>query len=102
MGTVFCIELPVTRAEAEEYNYVNDTQKGPVADDEIDYLRSHIMFLETRGYSVTPVHSGDDAIHLIHQDPKAFDIVLLDEQMVGKDGLSTLDEIKEFLPTSRS
>ena len=67
-------------------------------DDEIEFLRSHIMFLETRGYSVSPVFSGDDAIHLIHENPKAFDIVLLDEQMPGKDGLTTLEEIKEFVP----
>jgi CheY-like chemotaxis protein len=56
------------------------------------------MFLETRGYSVTPVFSGDDAIHLIHENAKDFDIVLLDEQMPGKDGLTTLEEIKEFAP----
>lgn len=67
-------------------------------DDEIEFLRSHIMFLETRGYSVTPVFSGDDAIHLIHENAQAFDIVLLDEQMPGKDGLTTLEEIKEFAP----
>ena len=67
-------------------------------DDEIEFLRSHIMFLETRGYSVIPVFSGDDAIHLLHENPKEFDIVLLDEQMPGKDGLTTLEEIKEFLP----
>jgi CheY-like chemotaxis protein len=67
-------------------------------DDEIEFLRSHIMFLETRGYSVTPVFSGDDAIHIIHGNPQEFDIVLLDEQMPGKDGLTTLEEIKEFVP----
>ncbi len=67
-------------------------------DDEIEFLRSHIMFLETRGYSVTPVFSGDDAIHILKETPKEFDIVLLDEQMPGKDGLTTLEEIKEFLP----
>jgi CheY-like chemotaxis protein len=68
------------------------------ADDEIEFLRAHIMFLETRGYSVTPVYSGHDAIHLIRENPKAFDIVLLDEQMPGKDGLTTLEEIKEIVP----
>jgi CheY-like chemotaxis protein len=68
------------------------------ADDEIEFLRAHIMFLETRGYSVTPVFSGHDAIHLIQKDPRAFDIVLLDEQMPGKDGLTTLEEIKELNP----
>lgn len=67
-------------------------------DDEIEFLRSHIMFLETRGYSVIPVFSGDDAIQMIHENPGDFDIVLLDEQMPGKDGLTTLEEIKEFNP----
>ena len=67
-------------------------------DDEIEFLRSHIMFLETRGYSVIPVFCGDDAIQLIHQNHKAYDIVLLDEQMPGKGGLATLEEIKDFVP----
>lgn len=67
-------------------------------DDEIEFLRSHIMFLETRGYSVTPVFSGDDAIHLIENKLDEFDIVLLDEQMPGKSGLATLDEIKMIAP----
>ncbi len=68
------------------------------ADDEIEFLRAHIMFLETRGYSVTAVFSGHDAVHLIKENVKAFDIVLLDEQMPGKDGLTTLEEIKEIAP----
>jgi DNA-binding NtrC family response regulator len=67
-------------------------------DDEIEYLRSHIMFLETRGYSVIPVFNGDDAIHIISEKPDKFDIVLLDEQMPGKGGLDTLVELKEIAP----
>lgn len=67
-------------------------------DDEIEFLRSHIMFLETRGYSVTPVFSGDDGLHLIKKDPDLFDIILVDEQMPGKDGLTVLTEVKEMLP----
>jgi len=67
-------------------------------DDEIEFLRSHIMFLETRGYSVVPVFGGDEALQLLRDDPRRFDIVLLDEQMPGKDGLTTLEEIKEILP----
>jgi CheY-like chemotaxis protein len=67
-------------------------------DDEIEYLRSHIMFLETRGYSVVPVFCGDDAIELVSDKPDSFDIVLLDEQMPGKSGLTTLEKIKEINP----
>jgi len=56
------------------------------------------MFLETRGYSVFPVSSGDEAIDLIKENPCAYDIVLLDEQMPGKDGLAALEEIRETRP----
>ena len=31
------------------------------ADDEIDFLRSHILFLEDKGYEVIAVNSGEDA-----------------------------------------
>lgn len=67
-------------------------------DDEVEFLRSHIMFLETRGYRVTPVFSGDDGLQKLREEPDAFDIVLLDEQMPGKDGLTVLVEIKDMLP----
>ncbi len=65
-------------------------------DDEIDQLRSHIIFLEDRGYTVVPVSNGDDAISLVQKDH--FDIVLLDEMMTGRDGLSTLEEMKQIDP----
>ena len=66
------------------------------ADDEIDLLRPHHRFLSEKGYEVTPVNNGKDAIELIGQLP--FDIVLLDEMMPGLDGLSTLEKIKEVDP----
>ena len=66
------------------------------ADDEIDLLKPHQIFLNERGYEVTPVTNGDDAIALIQK--RAFDIVLLDEMMSGRDGLSTLAVIKDINP----
>ena len=75
-----------------------DIQKRKIlwADDEIDLLRPHHLFLDEHGYEVTPVNNGEDAIALIKQE--GFDIVLLDEMMPGIDGLSTLEQIKEFNP----
>ncbi len=67
-------------------------------DDEIEYLRSHIMFLETRGYNVVPVFSGDDAVALVSEKPNSFDIVLLDEQMPGTSGLTILEKLKGINP----
>ncbi len=63
-------------------------------DDEIEFLRAHIMFMEEHGYEVEKATNGDDAVAMIKGKP--YDLVLLDEQMAGKDGLSTLEEIKEY------
>ena len=64
------------------------------ADDEIELLRSHHRFLDEKGYKVTPVNNGKDAIESVRSG--SFDIVLLDEMMPGLDGLSTLEKIKEL------
>ena len=66
------------------------------ADDEIELLQSHILYLQTRGYEVETVTNGDDAIGKFAEGN--FDIVLLDEMMTGKDGLATLQEIKNISP----
>lgn len=63
------------------------------ADDEIELLKPHIIFLEQKGYSVTTVTNGADAVEQV-TDQK-FDIVFLDENMPGLTGLETLNKIKE-------
>lgn len=65
-------------------------------DDEVDLLRPHILLLAERGYSVTPISSGEDALVLLKKS--RYDLVLLDEVMPGKDGLATLSGIKEIDP----
>ena len=65
-------------------------------DDEIDHLKAHCIFLEKRGYQVTTVSNGRDAISLCQSDD--FDLVLLDENMPGLSGLETLSEIKNIHP----
>lgn len=66
------------------------------ADDEIDLLKPHIMFLKQKGYDVVPVTSGSDAIDAISS--QAFDLVILDENMPGITGLETLAQIKIVQP----
>jgi len=66
------------------------------ADDEIEHLRPHILFLEDRGFSVTPVTNGEDAVSVFAKG--AFDAVLLDEMMPGMGGLATLEAIQEIDP----
>lgn len=66
------------------------------ADDEIDLLKPHMMFLEQRGYDITPVNNGADAVELC--DEKFFDVVFLDEHMPGMSGLEALSLIKNSKP----
>ena len=67
-------------------------------DDEMELLRAHIIFLEKKGYEVTTVSNGTDAIDLCRE--RSFDLVLLDEQMPGLSGLETLQRIKELSPST--
>jgi len=67
------------------------------ADDEIDLLKPHILFLKNKGYQVTPVNSGADALEKVEQEK--FDLVFLDEMMPGMTGLETLQQIKLLRPT---
>lgn len=66
------------------------------ADDEIDLLRPHILFLEAKGYAVECVTNGADAVERARET--RFDVVFLDEQMPGLGGLEALEQIKAARP----
>lgn len=74
-------------------------KKGNIlwVDDEIELLRSHVLFLRERGYAVDTATNGEDAIELVRK--LHFDLVFLDEMMSGKGGLETLADIKELSPS---
>ncbi len=61
-------------------------------DDEIDHLQSHIRFLEKIGYRVLTAPSGPAALDLL--DSERVDIVLMDQMMIGMDGLETVSRIR--------
>ena len=63
-------------------------------DDEIDFLKSHIIFLNDKGYDVNTCTNGSDALELIKTN--LYDIVLLDENMPGINGIETLKQIKKI------
>jgi CheY-like chemotaxis protein len=63
-------------------------------DDEIELLRSHIIFLSEKGYIVDTVTNGEDAITAVQESD--FDLILLDEMMAGMGGLETLAKLKEI------
>ena len=67
------------------------------ADDEIDLLKPQLLFLEGKGYEVTTVTNGYDALEECESDPN-IDVVFLDESMPGLTGLDTLEKIKALRP----
>ena len=66
------------------------------ADDEIDLLTPYIIFLENKGYQVSTVNSGADALELVIK--QKFDVLFLDENMPGMSGLEVLIAIKQIRP----
>ncbi len=63
-------------------------------DDEIDLLKPHIIFLESKGYKIDTVNNGNDAIDMVSEN--TYDLVFLDENMPGLSGLETLSRIKKI------
>ena len=66
------------------------------ADDEIDLLKPHILFLQNKGYEVETVTNGRDAIDALSN--QIFNLIILDENMPGISGLEALQRIKILQP----
>ncbi len=66
------------------------------ADDEIELLKPHILFLESKGYTVDSVNNGAEAVE--KSSEATYDIIFLDENMPGISGLEALARIKENKP----
>ena len=66
------------------------------ADDEIDLLKPHLLFLRKKGYDVLTANNGRDALDMVQNG--TYDLVILDENMPGLTGLETLSAIKQTAP----
>jgi CheY-like chemotaxis protein len=66
------------------------------ADDEIDLLKPHLLFLQNKGYDVLTATNGHDAVEMYLEQGNKIDVVFLDESMPGLTGLETLPKIKEI------
>ena len=67
-----------------------------LVDDEREFVDILAERLEARDFAVSKAYSGDEALERVKQG--GIDVVILDVQMPGKDGLETLHEIKRGSP----
>jgi DNA-binding response OmpR family regulator len=63
-------------------------------DDEVEFLRPHILYLTQNGYVVNTANNGLDALHEITE--QNYDVVFMDENMPGLSGIETIARIKEI------
>ena len=77
-----------------------DKTKGKIlwVDDEIELLKPHIILLNKSGYEVSTASNGLDAIEMVKM--QHFDLIFLDEMMIGISGLETLPILKELDPVT--
>lgn len=61
-------------------------------DDEVDLLKPHMVFLEKKGYNITPVNNVNEALEMM--DEQSFELALLDENMPGISGIEAIPMIK--------
>jgi len=73
-----------------------------VVEDE-QHLADGLRFnLEAEGYQVQVTDTGESALEVLKSDPAAFDVVVLDVMLPGKDGFSVMSEMRgagQFVPT---
>jgi CheY-like chemotaxis protein len=75
-----------------------EQSKGRIlwVDDEIELLRPHIILLQQKKYTVSTASNGEDAIEMVKS--QHYDLIFLDESMIGISGLDTLPKLKEIDP----
>jgi DNA-binding NtrC family response regulator len=67
-----------------------------LVDDEIPFAANLLKLLSRRGYTVSAVYEGDSALRIVEE--QEFDVVILDQNMPGRDGITILRELKKKKP----
>ena len=73
-----------------------------VVEDERHLAEGLRFNLEAEGYQVQVTDTGESALDALKSNPEAFDVVVLDVMLPGKDGFSVMSEMRgsgQFVPT---
>jgi DNA-binding NtrC family response regulator len=72
------------------------TEKVLLVDDEEEFVETLAERMRNRGMEVATSKSGGEALELVDSEP--YDVVVLDLQMPGMDGIEVLERIKKRQP----
>jgi two-component system, cell cycle sensor histidine kinase and response regulator CckA len=102
-GTVFTIYLPasekeVVKEETATAEIVRGTETILLVDDEKIVMEVSRELLESMGYQVYAVNSGQEAIVVYMEKRNKIDLVILDMIMPGISGSQTFDRLREINP----
>jgi two-component system cell cycle sensor histidine kinase/response regulator CckA len=103
LGTTFTIYLPASDKEAVKdttatSKIVKGTETILVVDDEKMVLEVNKELLDSMGYTVYAVGSGQEAISVYMEKRNEIDLVILDMIMPGISGSETFDRLREINP----
>jgi signal transduction histidine kinase/CheY-like chemotaxis protein len=100
-GTAFFVYIPICREKVAGEVAVGlprGTETILVVDDDAPQVQVLTDLLGSLGYRVTGVRSGEEALRLIEQERRAFDLVILD--MIMDEGLSGLQTFLRLRATT--
>ena len=104
-GTVFTMYCPrvtevrsLHQAKRKEEHVVGGTERILLVEDEISIGEVANDLLTDLGYTVETARNGRDAVELLGDANRAFDLVILDMNMPRMGGKETFDRLKEIAP----
>jgi len=65
-----------------------------LVDDEADFTQPMAFWFKSKGYDVDVAQGGESALKIVKKNPP--DIILLDLNMPGMDGIEVLKRVREF------
>jgi len=105
-GTTFSVYLPISRLPVTKTagdNLPHGTERILIVDDDAPQVQVLVSLLDVLGYRTTGVHSGEEALSLVRDEKREFDLVILDMVLEGgMDGLDTYVELRKIRPKQKA